>query len=170
MSGAGNGLSLRFSVTVISPPDVAFDAFTSRLGEWWVREFSWSGPDRLQAIGIEPRPGGMAYEIGPHGFRMDWGRVLYWEPPHRLVLSWHIAPDRVPEPDPAQASELEVRFHPRRDGTVVDLEHRHFERHGPDAAGYRRAMTEGWQDMLQRYSETCRSVSDAADNTSTSAA
>lgn len=156
MSDTENGLSLRLSVTVIAPPDVAFDAFTRRLGEWWVREFTWSGPDHVHSVGIEPRRGGLAYEVGPHGFRLDWGRVLYWEPPHRLILSWHIAPDRIPQPDPARASEVDVRFLPYRDGTTVELEHRHFDRHGRDGAGYRRAMTDGWHDLLGRYAETCR--------------
>jgi uncharacterized protein YndB with AHSA1/START domain len=67
------------------------------------------------------------------------------------VLSWQIAPDRVPQPDPTRASEVEVHFHERRRVTVVDLEHRHFVRHGPDAEGYWRAMTDGWRELLDRY-------------------
>ena len=137
---------------------MAFDVFTSRLAEWWVHEFTWSGREHLDTIGIEPCLGGKAYEIGPHGFRVDWGRVLWWEPPQRLVLSWQIAPDRVPQPDPAHGSEIEVRFRPHRDGTVVELEHRHFDRHGPAAAGYRGAMTDGWRELLGRYAETCRTA------------
>lgn len=151
-------MSLQVSVLVEAAPDVAFDAFTTRMHEWWVREFTWSGRELLQTIGIEPGVGGMAYEIGPHGFRLDWGRVLSWDRPRRLVLAWQIAPDRVPRPDPAQASEVEVRFRPHPDGTAVTLEHRRFERHGPAAAGYRRAMTDGWRELLDRYADTCRAA------------
>ncbi len=151
MGEAHTDLSLRASVTVAAPADSAFHAFTERLADWWVREFTWSGPTCLQAIGIEPRLGGMAYEVGPHGFRLDWGRVLVWQPPQRLVFSWQIAPDRVPVPDPAKASEVEVHFHPFSGGTRVDLEHRGFHRHGPDSEGYRRAMTAGWTELLSRY-------------------
>lgn len=161
MGDAAGGMSLRVSVTVRATQDLAFTVFTGRLNDWWVREFSWSGPDRLVSIGIEPSPDGMAYEIGPHGFRIDWGRVLLWEPPHRLVLSWQIPPDRVPQPDPAQASEIEVTFRPHLDGTTaVDVEHRHFERHGPAAAGYRCAMSDGWRELLARYAEACRAAAD----------
>ncbi len=160
MGEAHTDLSLRASVTVTAGAEFAFQVFTGQLADWWVREFTWSGPGGLQTIGIEPRLGGMAYEIGPYGFRLDWGRVLVWEPPARLVFSWQIAPDRVPQPDPARASEVEVHFHPGADGTRVDLEHRRFDRHGPDAEGYWRAMTAGWDELLGRYAaEVGRAVS-----------
>lgn len=153
MREARTDLSLRASVLVRQPAEVAFRVFTEDMSDWWVREFTWSGPQCLQSIGFEPRVGGMAYELGPHGFRLDWGRILSWDPPQRLIFTWHIAPDRIPQPDPAKASEVEVHFHPSRDGTRVDLEHRRFDRHGPDGEGYWRAMTTGWGELLARYSE-----------------
>lgn len=156
MGEAHTELSLRASVIVAAPAQLAFQVFTERMTDWWVREFTWSGPACLQLIGIEPRPGGMVYELGPHNFRVDWGRILSWQPPQLLVFSWHIAPDRVPQPDPERASEVEVHFHERRDGTLVELEHRHFDRHGPDGAGYWRAMTAGWSELLTRYAEAVR--------------
>lgn len=130
----------------------AFTIFTLHLADWWVREYTWSGPDALVDIGLEAGEDGMAYEIGPHGFRADWGRVLVWNPPNRLVFTWQIGPDRAPVPDPAQASEVEVQFRPeRRDRTRVEVEHRHFDRHGSDAEGYREALTAGWHELLSRY-------------------
>jgi uncharacterized protein YndB with AHSA1/START domain len=155
MGEANTELSLRASVAVPTTAAVAFRAFTEGIPQWWVQEFTWSGRDCLETIAIEPRVGGKAYEVGPHGFRLDWGRVLVWEPPQRLVLSWQIAPDRVPQPDPAKASEVEVHFHQHGDRTVVDLEHRHFDRHGPDGVGYWRAMTDGWRELLDRFAATC---------------
>lgn len=151
MGEANTNLSLRVSVSVAASAAEAFGVFTERLDAWWVREFTWSGPAGLQTIAIEPAQGGKAYEVGPHGFRLDWGRVLVWEPPGRLVLSWQIDPDRVPQPDPARCSEVEVHFHEGPRGTAVDLEHRHFDRHGPDGEGYWRAMTDGWRELLDRY-------------------
>lgn len=139
------------------PPAEAFEAFTAGLPDWWVKEYTWSGPRALATIGIEPREGGMAYEIGPHGFRADWGRVVTWQPPRRLVLTWQIGPDRAPVPDPAQASEVEVRFLPQDgDGTRVEVEHRAFDRHGDNAEGYLQALTAGWQELLTRYSGMVR--------------
>jgi uncharacterized protein YndB with AHSA1/START domain len=160
--GEPDTLSLRVSVTVDAAATTAFHAFTARIGEWWVREFTWSGPECLDAIGIEPRLGGTAYELGPHGFRLDWGRVLAWDPPQRLVLAWQIAPDRVPQPDPACASEVEVHFHTRGEGTLVDLEHRFFDRHGPAGADYRRNMAIGWQELLDRYALVCAAEAKAS--------
>src|SRR6478609_9471673 len=57
-----------------------------------------------------------------------WGEVLAWEPPHRLVLTWH------PGGDPDDASEVEVRFTASEGGgTRVELEHRGWERFGESA-------------------------------------
>ncbi|MGH2429723.1 MAG: SRPBCC family protein [Candidatus Limnocylindria bacterium] len=143
---------IRLGVRVPLPPEAAFRAFTDRFGTWWPREYTWSG-DVLESIGMEPRPGGLLYEHGPLGFSSSWGRVTTWEPGSRLVVSWQIAPDRVPEPNPARASEVEIRFEPDDGGTRIELEHRGFERHGPGGAGYRDALAAeiGWPLILDRY-------------------
>lgn len=147
--------SLRSRLLAPAAADQAFAVFTGSLADWWVREYTWSGPEALAELGIEPRAGGMLYEIGPYGFRCDWGRVLTWDPPRRLVFTWQIGPDRVPLPDPARASEVEVLFQP--DGpeqTWVEVEHRYFDRHGAAAEGYREALTAGWHELLSRYLAT----------------
>ncbi|MGK5737508.1 SRPBCC family protein [Micromonospora sp. URMC 103] len=147
--------SLRCSLLVSAPTDRAFAVFTGALTDWWVPEYTWSGPEALAELGMEPRAGGMLYEIGPYGFRADWGRVLTWDPPRRLVFTWQIGPDRVPVPNPARASEVEVVFLPEAsEQTRVDLEHRHFDRHGDAAEGYRQALTAGWHELLSRYVAT----------------
>ena len=57
--------------------------------------------------------------------------MITLEPPHRLALTFQIAPGWVYEPDPAKASEIEVRFTAEPDGrTRVDFTHRHLERYG----------------------------------------
>ena len=94
---------IRQSVTVGLPADEAFAAFAD-LARWWPREYTWAG-DTLEDIGIDPHEGGFCFERGPHGFTCHWGRVLVWDPPARLVLAWQIAPDRVPQPTPPNASE-----------------------------------------------------------------
>ncbi|MDG4790702.1 SRPBCC family protein [Micromonospora sp. WMMD1102] len=144
--------SVRSSLRVPGPADRAFAVFTEGLADWWVKEYTWSGPQKLAKLGIEPGSGGMLYEIGPHGFRADWGRVLEWQPPRRLVFNWQIGPDRAPVPDPAHSSVVEARFAPQADGTtLVEVEHRDFDRHGEAAEGYREALTAGWYELLSRY-------------------
>ena len=76
----------RATVTVPRPPERAFVAFVDGLGDWWPPEYTWA-QQKLDAIGIEPREGGLCSERGPHGFRLDWGRVIAWEPPSRLLFT-----------------------------------------------------------------------------------
>ena len=145
----------RAEVVVPLAPAAAFARFAGQLGAWWPREYTWSGAV-LDDIGIEPRVDGMCWERGPHGFRCDWGRVLAWDPPSRLVLAWQIAPSRAPEPNPSRASEIEVRFEPIADGsTRVTLEHRHFDRHGEGGGAYRDGMASpmGWPRILEAFTE-----------------
>jgi uncharacterized protein YndB with AHSA1/START domain len=154
---AGGTDPVRHEVTVPVTVADAFDVFTAELVRWWPREFTWS-QDGLVDIRIDPEQDGACYEIGPHGFRCDWGRVLQWDPPHRVVISWQITPDRVPEPDPSRASEVEVSFESvnSRPSRVV-LEHRAFERHGRGAPEYRAGMERGWAYLLDRYARAVHS-------------
>jgi uncharacterized protein YndB with AHSA1/START domain len=142
----------RHTCTVSLSPERAFSRFTERLGSWWPPEYTWS-QHVLETIGIEPRQGGLCFERGPDGFRCDWGRVLAWEPPRRLLLAWQIDPSRAPQPDPAKASEVDVRFEPDARGTRVELEHRAFARHGDAGAAYREALAspQGWPYILDRF-------------------
>jgi uncharacterized protein YndB with AHSA1/START domain len=76
------------------------------------------------------------------------------EVPRRLVLTWQIAPDRSPQPDPGQAGEVEVRFTGSPDGgTEVALEHRGWERHGERAQEYRDGFESAgaWPRALERF-------------------
>ncbi len=165
LGSSGMGPQPSLSVIMIDPVRIvvvaplsgprAFDRFARELHSWWPREYTWS-QDVLHDIGIEPRAGGLCFEIGPDGFRCDWGRVLDWEPPARLRLAWQISPRREPIPNPLHASTLTVSFTPNgSQRTDVALVHDDFERHGPGAAEYRDAMASpiGWPLILQRFVE-----------------
>lgn len=146
---------LQRSVEIPMAPEHAFTRFTREMGLWWPVEYTWTG-QALEGIGIEPGAGGAAYERGPAGNTLIWGRVLAWEPPRRLVLAWLISPNREVIADPADASEIEVRFEPAGPArTRVSVEHRGFERHGPEGAAYRAAMAtpEGWDRILNAYAQ-----------------
>lgn len=149
---------LTASVSLPYPAPEAFDLFTTRFADWWPAEFSWSGADRLERIGIEPRLDGALYEIGPHGLRWDWGRVLGWEPPARIAFSWQIGPDRVPVPDAASATEVSVSFSEiEQITTTVGVEHAGWERHGADGDTYRANFEQAWPYALGRLLELATS-------------
>jgi hypothetical protein len=57
--------------------------------------------------------------------------VLAWEPPQRVTLGWHLGTEWKFDPDPAKASEVEIRFTAKSpSSTQVDLVHSKLERHG----------------------------------------
>lgn len=148
---------MRRIVNIDCSVERAYAAFTEGFSEWWPQDYTWSG-ELLETISIEPREGGRCFEIGPQGFHCDWGRVLRWAPPERIAFTWQIRPDRVPEPNPDHASEVEVRFTAQgASGTKVELEHRAFNRHEEGAEAYRAGMAsaEGWGFILKRYKEFC---------------
>lgn len=131
----------------------AFALFTAELASWWPAEYTWS-QEVLETIAIEPGVNGRCYERGPHNFECDWGRVLAWEPPHRLVFTWQISPKREPEPNPAKASEVEVRFASESPSSAqVQFEHRDLARHGDGADEYHSALDspQGWPYILDCY-------------------
>ena len=142
--------AVRCSVHVPIAREEAFEAFRHDLFDWWPHEYTWSG-DTIEALFFEGRRGGCVWERGPDGFRCDFARVLRWVPADWMLLRWHVAPDRKPQPDPAKASEIEIRFiSDDRGGTRVELEHRHFARHGRGWEAHCAAMgaPDGWPHIL----------------------
>jgi uncharacterized protein YndB with AHSA1/START domain len=154
------GTTVRQSIVVDAPIERAFDVFTSRFGDFKPREHNLLGADIAETV-FEPRVGGYLYDRGVDGSECRFARVLAYEPPHRVVMSWNIGPSWQLETDPARASEWEVRFTaetPER--TRVELEHRHLDRHGE---GWQRvrgsvAGADGWPLYLQRYAERVAEV------------
>lgn len=136
------------SVTVNVPPERAFDVFTAGMSGWWPMASHHIGEQDAVAIVIEPRPGGRWFERGAHGAECDWGFVTEWDPPRRVLLAWHLNADWDFDPDPARASEVEVRFTANGTGTLVELEHRGF---GDPRIGAAVAEPGGWADLLETY-------------------
>jgi uncharacterized protein YndB with AHSA1/START domain len=146
-------LPVQKSVTVKATPERAFEIFTADFDRWWPRSHHIGKAPMKKAI-IEPRAGGRCYTEQTDGTECDWGTVLVWDPPQRLVLAWQIDARWQYEPDRAKSSEVDVRFTREGDGlTRVDLEHRQLERHGADAAAIRTAIDSpnGWGGLLEMY-------------------
>ncbi len=153
--------AVRMSITVDAPIADAFSVFTDGIDSWWPREHT-IGEAALAEVIVEPRAGGRAYSLDVNGGECDWGRVLAYEPPHRVVLSWDISLRWKPEPDPAKCSEVDVRFTAESpDRTRVELEHRHLERHGEGWEQMRDAVGSpgGWTRTLEAYAAVARGSS-----------
>ena len=142
---------LRRSVVVECGVDEAFEIFTTRIGSWWPLQTHSVSQDRARTCAIEPCLGGDVYEVRDDGERFSWGKVLAWEPPHRLMLSWH--PGRSEE----TSQQVEVTFQATDAGTTVQVEHRDWHKLGADATDTRTAYGNGWQALLDsNFAVACR--------------
>lgn len=135
----------------------AFEKFVNGLNKWWPKEYTWS-QDKLKEIKIDGREGGLCTEIGPHGFRCDWGRVTGLTEYEQIELKWQISPNRVPVPNPENASDIRIKF--KDDGeseTTLEFEHFNFENHREGAEEYRKMMNgkQGWDYILNCFKEYC---------------
>jgi uncharacterized protein YndB with AHSA1/START domain len=128
----------------------AFEAFTRNFDRWWPRA-NQIGKSPIQRAVLEASAGGRWYEIGEDGSECNWGTVLVWEPPKRLVLGWQIGADF--KFDPNLLTTVEVRFTPDGTGTIVELEHRDLERIGANASAVRDLFdsNKGWGSILDLY-------------------
>ena len=143
--------SVRKSVTVDVPVDRAFQVFTDQMDDWWIREHH-IGSAELGKVVLEPRAGGRWYEIGVDGSECDWGRVLDWEPPDRVVMGWQISAQW--QYDPEFLTRVEVRFVAvGPDRTRVELEHSDLDRFGDSADQMRSDLGSegGWQRLLECF-------------------
>jgi uncharacterized protein YndB with AHSA1/START domain len=148
-------LTVRKSITVDAPQERAFDVFTTGFNSWWPHSHHIGDADMADAV-MECREGGRLFERGVDGSECDWGRVLVFERPNRIVVSWHLQGEWNYDPDPEKASEYEVRFIPQGDSqTLVELEHRNLERHGADAQKISDAIGAdgGWGSLLKMFAE-----------------
>ena len=144
--------SVRKAIVVQASREIAWKVFTEQLDTWWpLAVYKIGKATAVDAI-IEPRVGGRWYERGDDGSTCDWGRVLVWEPPSRLVLSWDINADF--QYVPGLGTEIEVRFLSETEGsTRVELEHRRLDRFGDRRDQMRTIFdqTGDWGKLLESF-------------------
>jgi uncharacterized protein YndB with AHSA1/START domain len=159
MSTQAAETSVRASIVVEAPIERAFSVFTKDFGSFKPPEHNMLAVEIAETV-FEPRVGGHLYDRGVDGSECRWARVLAYEPPNRVVLSWDISPQWQIETDLEKTSEVEVRFlseTPER--TRVELEHRHLDRHGEGWEQERDgvAAPDGWPLYLQRLADVLKS-------------
>ena len=135
---------IRLAFEVRASPGRAFDVWTGRISQWWPADHTVSGSPGLTVV-LEPRAGGRIFERAPNGTEHEWGEVTVWEPPSRFVYLWHLRRDR------ADATEVEIRFSPVGDATLVEIEHRGWERLGADGQDWRDRNRGGWATLLPHF-------------------
>jgi uncharacterized protein YndB with AHSA1/START domain len=143
---------IRRSVTVRCPQERAFRIFTEEIGTWWpvetharaVTEFE-DQDVKVERVEFQTRVGGQVLEHMSNGQTLPWGEVLAWDPPTSFVLAWK------PHGRPTPPTEVEVRFTPLGDHTLVELEHRGWERLAEDVEEARAGYSEGWILTLERF-------------------
>jgi uncharacterized protein YndB with AHSA1/START domain len=142
---------VRREVVVEASQARCFEVFTAGIDRWWPREHH-VGKSPLARSVLEPGVGGRWYSVSEDGTECDVGKVLVWDPPHRLVLAWQLTAQW--QYDPGFVTEVEVRFTaeaPRR--TRVELEHRNLERFGDHAEAIRKSIgaPTGWGRILESF-------------------
>ena len=147
---------VRKSIRVKAGQRHAFEVFTSGLGSWWPRTHTVGKPPMKTAV-MEARLGGRWYELSEDGSEADVGKIMVWEPPHRFVMSWDL--NSAWNPDTTVGSEVEVRFvADGPDATIIELEHRNFERLGPEGGeSLRKDVDGGWPKLLEIFRQAAES-------------
>ena len=138
---------VRKSISVAAAPEVAFRLFTEGFDRWWPRSHS-IGAAPLKTAVLEPKVGGRWYGLLEDGSEADWGAVLAWEPPRRVLLAWRIGADWKYQPD--LLTEVQVTFTPEGETTLISLEHRLLENMGAAGEGARAQFDGdgGWGALL----------------------
>jgi uncharacterized protein YndB with AHSA1/START domain len=153
MSTQAADTTVRTSIVVEAPIARAFKVFTEDFGSFKPAEHNMLSVEIAETV-FEPKVGGFLYDRGVDGSVCRWARVLAYDPPNRVLLTWNISPRWQVEDNPLKASEWEVRFiaeTPQR--TRVEIEHRNLDRHGEGWQGVREGVAgdQGWPLYLQRY-------------------
>jgi uncharacterized protein YndB with AHSA1/START domain len=123
----------------------AFRLFTAGIGTWWPVHTHSVGEDQARTCKIEGQIGGRFYEIQDDGTEVLWGTMLAWDPPARLVFSWH------PGYDVEQAQEVEVTFEAEGTGARLNLVHRGWEKRAQEYPEVRDGYDQGWDIVLGLY-------------------
>lgn len=144
---------VRKNIRVRASVERAFRVFTTEMDSWWPRTHH-IGTSPMKRVVVEGRPGGAIYTEQEDGNNCPWGTVTAWDPPNRFIMAWQISPEWQYESNLAKCSEVEVQFTRMDDGTtLVELEHRNFQRHGGACAKMRETVNQdgGWGGLLSMF-------------------
>ena len=146
--------SVRRTLRVDVPVDLAFRMLTEKMGTWWPASHHIGKVPFAEVI-VEPRVGGKWMERGHNGEECQWGTVLAWDPPSQVVFSWQLQADWSFSTDMSRASEVAFTFFAEGpEATRMEFEHRHLERHGESWEAIRKGVEGGWIGILVEFERT----------------
>ena len=135
-------MTIRKSIRVERPAEIAFKVFCEEIGQWWPKGPSFGGKIPTRMV-IEGRVGGRFYQVYDDGTDYEIGRVTVYQPPSIVAFTW-----RAPSWD--IATQVEVRFIPEGTGTRLELEHSGWEQ-TEKVREFRKNYDGGWDTMLGHY-------------------
>lgn len=142
---------VKCSVDVKASAARAFELFAQNMGAWWPRGKTPAGNPHADLV-IEPRKNGRWFERDADGNETQWGKVLAWEPPHRLVLGWQLNHEFRFDSD--LLMEVEIAFEQLAGGgTRVCLEHRDLEQLGAEAEAFSGRIRSGWSERMGNFAQ-----------------
>ena len=142
-------MTIRKSIRVERPAEIAFKVFCEEIGQWWPKGPSFGGKIPTRMV-IEGRVGGRFYQVYDDGTDYEIGRVTVYQPPSIVAFTW-----RAPSWD--IATQVEVRFIPEGTGTRLELEHSGWEQ-TEKVREFRKKYDGGWETMLGHYQAHANSV------------
>ena len=148
MSQQTTEAAVRKSVTVARPVEEAFRLYTDGIATWWPLETHSVAEKDAETVVFEARERGRLYERAKNGQEHLWGTILVWDPPSRIVHTWH------PGGGEETAQEVEIRFLPDGDGTRVELVHSGWKKLGERMEQKMANYEGGWDFVLGRFVET----------------
>ena len=148
---------IKCSVEVKGTAARAFEVFSKSAGAWWPRGKTPGNHPHVDLL-IEPNKDGRWFERDAAGNETQWGTVLAWDPPRRLLLGWQL--DHQFRFDPALLTEVEILFDELPGGvTRLSLEHRNLERLGAEAESLAGKIRSGWPERLGNFAHFIASQS-----------
>ena len=136
---------VRTQLKVRLPMQQAFELFTAGIGTWWPLATHSVGEEQAETCFFEGWVGGRIVEVLKDGSQSEWGRVLVWEPFHKISFSWY--PGRTPD----TSQEVTVTFSEIPGGSLVELVHVGWETLGALAQARRDGYVTGWDLVLEKY-------------------
>jgi uncharacterized protein YndB with AHSA1/START domain len=135
-------MTIRKSIRVERPPQIAFRVFCEAIGEWWPKGPSFNGK-HLTDMTIEGRIGGRFFERYADGTEYEIGRVTAYQPPSLVAFTW-----RAPSWD--VTTQVAIRFSAEAGGTLVELEHSGWDQ-STKTRDARNNYDSGWGTILGHY-------------------